>query len=163
VRGAIITAVDVVRGLGRCANLRIVDVPGATGYIDTNYRGKADYALGALDNGADLVYVHVEAPDESGHEGNLDHKIGSIEDIDRQIVGPLLDGFAARRQPFRLLVVPDHATPIALRTHRSGPVPFLLYDSANETNSNLPYDERALEDTRLIVEEGHRLIDLLLK
>lgn len=163
VSGAVITAVDVVRGLGRCAHLKIVDVPGATGYIDTNYRGKADYSLGALDAGADFVYLHIESPDESGHEGNLDHKLQSLEDIDREVVGPLVSGFAERRQPFRLLVVPDHATPIALRTHRSGPVPFLLYDSASETNSTLPYDERALNDTRLIVEEGHRLIDLLLK
>jgi 2,3-bisphosphoglycerate-independent phosphoglycerate mutase len=159
--GAIITAVDVIRGLGRCANLKIVDVPGATGYIDTNYKGKAEYGLHALDGGADFLYLHVESPDESGHEGNLDHKIRSIEDIDRYVVGTLLDGFAQRKQPFRLLVVPDHATPIALRTHREGPVPFLLYDSANETTGRLPYDERALHDTRLIVEEGHRLINLL--
>ncbi len=160
--GTIITAVDVIRGLGRCANLKIVDVPGATGYIDTNYKGKAQYGLHALDGGSDFLYLHVESPDESGHEGNLEHKIRSIEDIDRHVVGTLLDGFAQRKQPFRLLVVPDHATPIALRTHRSGPVPFLLYDSANEKTGRLPYDERALHDTRLIVEEGHRLIDLLL-
>lgn len=163
VAGAMITAVDLLRGLARCAGLRIVDVPGATGYIDTNYRGKAAYGLHALDTGADFLYLHIESPDESGHEGSIDHKIQSLEDIDRDVVGPLLDGFKERRQPFRLLVVPDHATPIALRTHRPGPVPFLLYDSRSEENSTLPYDERALEDTRLIVEEGHRLIDLLLK
>lgn len=164
VTGAAITAVDLVRGLARCAKMRIVNVPGATGYIDTNYRGKADYGLAALDAGADFLYLHVESPDESGHEGNIDHKIQSIEDIDRLVVGPLLDGFKTRKQPFRLLVVPDHATPIALRTHREGPVPFLLYDSTNETGNNtLPYDERALPETRLIVEQGHKLIDLLLK
>lgn len=162
-KGAVITAVDLVRGLGRCANMQIVDVPGATGYIDTNYIGKAQYGLAALDAGADFLYLHVESPDESGHEGNIDHKIRSIEDIDAKVVGPLLDGFQQRRQPFRLLVVPDHATPIALRTHRPGPVPFLLFDSRSEENSHLPYDERALADTRLHVEEGHRLIDLLLK
>ncbi len=161
--GAVITAVDLVRGLGRCAGLKVVNVPGATGYIDTNYRGKAAYGLQTLDGGVDFLYLHIESPDESGHEGNIDHKIQSLEDIDRQVVGPLLDGFQERRQPFRLLVVPDHATPIALKTHRPGPVPFLLYDSSREENNNLPYDERALEDTRLIVEEGHRLIDLLLK
>ena len=162
--GAVITAVDLIRGLGRCAGLKIVNVPGATGYIDTNYRGKAQYGLAALDAGSDFLFLHVESPDESGHEGNLDHKLRSIEDIDREVVGPLLDGFQQRRQPFRLMVVPDHATPIALRTHRPGPVPFLLYDSENEEgNSTLPYDERALEETRLRVEEGHRLIDLLLK
>ena len=160
--GAVITAVDLVRGLGRCAGMRVIDVPGATGYIDTNYRGKADYTLAALDQGIDFVYLHIESPDESGHEGNLDHKIRSIEDIDRFVVGPLIEGFATRREAFRIIVVPDHATPIALRTHRSGPVPFLLYDSSNEkTGSHLPYDERALEETRFIVEQGNRLIDLL--
>ncbi len=160
--GAVITAVDLLRGLGRCAGMRIVEVPGATGYIDTNYRGKAEYGLAALDAGADFLFLHVEAPDESGHEGNIDHKLQSIEDIDAKVVGPLLDGFKQRGTRFRLLVAPDHATPIALRTHRSGPVPFLLYDSTRETEGRLPYDERALEDTRFVVEEGHRLIDLLL-
>jgi 2,3-bisphosphoglycerate-independent phosphoglycerate mutase len=161
--GAVITAVDLVRGLGRCAGMRIIDVPGATGFIDTNYRGKADYTLSAFDQGADFVYLHIEAPDESGHVGNLDYKIRSIEDIDRLVVGPLIEGFTKRREAFRLMVVPDHATPVALRTHRSGPVPFLLYDASDEKSKNtLPYDERALEETRLIVEQGHRLIDLLI-
>jgi 2,3-bisphosphoglycerate-independent phosphoglycerate mutase len=155
--------VDLLRGLGRASGLRVIEVPGATGYIDTNYRGKAEYTLAALDSGLDFVFLHIESPDESGHEGNLEHKIRSLEDIDAKVVGPLLDGFAKRKQPFRLMVVPDHATPIALRTHRSGPVPFLLYDSHSETSSSLPFDERALEETRLIVEEGHRLIDLLFR
>jgi proposed homoserine kinase len=160
--GAVITAVDLVRGLGRCAAMSLVEVPGATGYIDTNYTGKAQHGLAALDNGADFLYLHIESPDESGHEGNIDHKVRSIEDIDRLVVGPLVEGFKERGEPFRLLVVPDHATPIALRTHRPGPVPFLLYDSQRERDGRLPYDERALEETRLIVEEGHRLIELLL-
>lgn len=161
ITGAVITAVDLIRGLGRCAGMRIVEVPGATGYIDTNYRGKADYGLAALDAGADFLFLHVESPDESGHEGNIDHKLQSLQDIDAKVVGPLLDGLAKRRQAFRLLVAPDHATPIALRTHREGPVPFLLYDSANEQTGKLPFDERALEDTNFIVEEGYKLIDLL--
>lgn len=161
-QGAMITAVDLLRGLARCARLRIVNVPGATGYIDTNYRGKAEYGLNALfAGGADFLYLHVESPDESGHEGNIEHKIRSIEDIDRYVVGTLLEGFAERKQPFRLLVAPDHATPIALRTHREGPVPFLYYDSTREESGRLPYDERALHETRLIVEQGHRLIELL--
>ena len=163
VSGAMITAVDLLRGLARCAGMRNIAVPGATGYIDTNYRGKADYTLNALDNGADFVYLHIESPDESGHEGNLDHKMQSIEDIDRKVVGPLVAGLTERGEPYRLLIVPDHATPLALRTHRSGPVPFLLYDSANEnTGRHFPYDERALQETRFIVDEGYRLIDLLL-
>ncbi len=162
--GAVITAVDLVRGLGQAAGMQIINVPGATGYIDTNYRGKAEYALSAFDNGADFVYLHVESPDESGHEGNIEHKVRSIEDIDRRVVGTLLSGFATRKQPFKMLVCPDHATPIALRTHREGPVPFLLYDSRKASGGKrLRYDERALNETRLVVEEGHRLIELLLK
>jgi len=162
--GAVITAVDLIRGLGKCAGMRVIDVPGATGYIDTNYRGKAEYGLAALDNGADFLYLHIESPDESGHEGNIEHKVRSIEDIDRLAIGPLLDGLADRKMPFRLMIVPDHATPIALKTHRSGPVPFLLYDSENLRTSppSLPYDERALEETRMTVDVGHRLIDVLL-
>ncbi len=160
--GVMVTAVDLLRGLARCAGIAVVEVPGATGYIDTNYRGKAEYGLHALfTGGADFLFLHVESPDESGHEGNIDHKIRAIEDIDRHVVGTLLAGFAERKQPFRLLVAPDHATPIALRTHREGPVPFLLYDSTREESGKLPYDERALPETRLIVEQGHRLINLL--
>ncbi len=160
--GVMITAVDLLRGLARCARIRVVDVPGATGYIDTNYRGKAEYGLHALfAGGADFLFLHVEAPDESGHEGNIEHKIRAIEDIDKYVVGTLLAAFAERKQPFRLLVAPDHATPIALRTHREGPVPFLIFDSTREESGKLPYDERALPETRLIVEQGHRLIELL--
>ncbi|MBC8138677.1 MAG: cofactor-independent phosphoglycerate mutase [Fibrella sp.] len=160
--GAMITAVDLLRGLARCARIRVVDVPGATGYIDTNYRGKAEYGLHALfAGGTDFLFLHIESPDESGHEGNIEHKIRAIEDIDKYVVGTLLAGFAEKKQPFRLLVAPDHATPIALRTHREGPVPFLYYDSTREESGRLPYDERALPETRLIVEQGHRLIELL--
>ena len=107
--GAIITAVDVVRGLGRATGLDIINVPGATGYIDTDYAAKARYALAALDT-HDFVYVHVESPDESGHEGNLEHKLRSIEDIDNKVVGTLREGMA-KRGDYRLLIVPDHKTP----------------------------------------------------
>lgn len=159
--GAMITAVDLLRGLARCAGLQIVDVPGATGYHDTNYRGKADAALATLRGGADFVFLHVEAPDEAGHEGDLDAKIRAIENIDKHIVAPLVAGLTERKHEFRLLVAPDHATPIALKTHREGTVPFLLYDSTSPKNGTLPYDERALPETRLVVEQGHRLIELL--
>lgn len=159
-RGAIITAVDVVRGLGRATGLDIVNVPGATGYIDTNYRGKADYAMAALDT-HDFVYLHIEAPDESGHEGNLEHKMRAIEDIDAKVVGPLREGMR-NRGPYRLLVVPDHATPLSLRTHQEGPVPFLLYDSEKpHTASHYPYDERAVTEATTQVEDGTRLIQML--
>ncbi len=159
-RGALITAVDVVRGLGRAMGLALITVPGATGYIDTNYRGKADYALAALD-AHDFVAIHVEAPDESGHEGDLDHKMRAIEDIDAKIVGPLREGMH-KRGPYRLLVVPDHATPISLRTHKEGPVPFLLYDSDRpNTASHFPFDERAVDEATTQVDDGTRLIRML--
>jgi len=159
-RGAVITAVDVVRGLGRATGMRIIDVPGATGYIDTDYGAKAQYALTALD-AHDFVYVHVESPDESGHEGNIEHKLRSIEDIDKKLLGPLRDGMT-KRDEYRLLIVPDHKTPIALRTHEEGPVPFLLYDSARpHTQSHFPFDERAVTEATTQVEDGTRLIRML--
>ena len=159
-RGAIITAVDVVRGLGRATGLSIVNVPGATGYIDTDYAAKARYALSALDT-HDFVYVHVESPDESGHEGNLEHKLRSIEDIDSKVVGTLREGMR-KRDDYRLVIVPDHKTPISLRTHEEGPVPFLLYDSSRpHTASHFPFDERAVSEATTQVEDGTRLIRML--
>jgi len=159
-RGGVITAVDVVRGLGRATGLQIINVPGATGYIDTDYVAKANYALTALDT-LDFVYVHVESPDESGHEGNLDHKLRSIEDIDKKVLGTLREGMA-KRDEYRLLIVPDHKTPIALRTHEEGPVPFLLYNSSKpHTASHFPFDERAVIEATTQVEDGTRLIQML--
>lgn len=158
--GGVITAVDVVRGLGRASGLRVIDVPGATGYIDTDYVAKANYALAALDT-LDFIYIHVESPDESGHEGNLDHKMQAIEDIDKKLLGTLREGMAGRDQ-YRLLIVPDHKTPIALRDHDQGPVPFLLYDSAKpHTASHFPFDERAVTEATTQVEDGTRLIRML--
>ena len=164
--GGVISAVDVVRGLGRATGLKIIDVPGATGYIDTDYTAKANYALNALDT-LDFVYIHVEAPDESGHEGNLDHKMQAIEDTDKKLLGPLRDGMtqrvcAPKRGPYRLVIVPDHKTPISLRTHEEGPVPFLLYDSeAPHTTSHYPFDERAVTEARTQIDDGTRLIRML--
>jgi len=158
--GGVISAVDVVRGLGRATGLKIIDVPGATGYIDTDYTAKANYALAALDT-LDFVYVHVEAPDESGHEGNLDHKLQAIEDIDKKLLATLRLGMA-KRDNYRLLIVPDHKTPISLRTHEEGPVPFLLYDSEKpHTASHFPFDERAVTEAKTQIEDGTRLIRLL--
>jgi len=158
--GGVISAVDVVRGLGRATGLKIIDVPGATGYIDTDYTAKANYALAALDT-LDFIYVHVEAPDESGHEGNLDHKLQAIEDIDKKLLGVLRQGMA-KRDNYRLVIVPDHKTPISLRTHEEGPVPFLLYDSEKpHTASHFPFDERAVVEAKTQIEDGTRLIRLL--
>lgn len=161
VTGGVISAVDVVRGLGKLTGLEIIHVPGATGYFDTNYRGKAEYALEAL-NRHDFIWVHVEAPDEAGHAGSIDEKIRAIENFDRHVVGVLIDGLA-QRDEFRLLCAPDHMTPVSTRGHAVGPVPYLMYDSRKSLRSGgtLPFDERAVLEDRSIVPEGYRLMDEL--
>ncbi len=128
IRGAVISAVDLIKGIGIAAGLHSIDVPGATGNLHTNYRGKADAALAALASGADFVYIHVEAPDECGHQGQVAEKVESIARIDAELLGPLLEGLRAMGD-HRLLIMPDHPTPLGIRTHTREPVPFLLYDS----------------------------------
>lgn len=161
VTGAVISAVDVVRGLGKLAGLEIVNVPGATGYFDTNYEGKGRYAIRTLAR-HDFVWVHVEAPDEAGHAGSIDEKIKAIENFDGLVVGTILDGMK-RLDDFRLLCVPDHKTPIATRGHAVGPVPFLLFDSRKDLSRGhyLPFDERAVAESKTFIPEGFRLIDEL--
>ena len=164
ITGALISAVDLTKGLGVCAGLKIINVPGATGWIDTNYRGKAEYALNALDN-ADFVYIHVEAPDEAGHSGSLQYKLKAIEDLDALVIGPVLKGMKDRFGAFRLLLMPDHATPIRERTHTNEPVPFVVYDSRHERhNTGATYDELIAErDDIRVVEKGHTLMDYFIK
>jgi 2,3-bisphosphoglycerate-independent phosphoglycerate mutase len=164
VKGALISAVDLTKGLGVCAGLKIIDVPGATGWIDTNYSGKAEYALNALED-ADFVYIHVEAPDEAGHCGNLEFKIKAVEDLDELVVGPVFRGLKDRFGDFRLLLMPDHATPIKERTHTSEPVPFIVYDSRRESNNvGATYDESiASREGIMVVEQGYFLMDYLIK
>jgi 2,3-bisphosphoglycerate-independent phosphoglycerate mutase len=160
-QGAVITAVDVIRGLGRATGMKVIEVPGATGYIDTNYRGKAEYAVQALKNGMDFVYLHIEAPDDSGHEGNIDHKLESIQDIDREVIPVLIEGMQ-KVNHLRLMILPDHATPVSLRTHKEGPVPFLLFDSRKPNHSsNVPFNEIALEEAKTHIDDGTDLIKLL--
>jgi len=122
-RAALISAVPLIRGIGIYTNMTVIRVPGATGYFDTNYEGKALYALRALET-HDFVYVHVEAPDEAGHEGNLEMKIKAIEDLDRRLLGPLLNGLP---EDCRIAILPDHPTPIEVKTHVAEPVPFLIH------------------------------------
>ena len=131
--GAMISAVDLLKGLGRYAGLEPLFIPGATGYLDTNYAGKVDAALQTLDTG-NLVYVHIEAPDEASHEGSVEKKIEAIEAFDEKVVGPVLEG-AFRFPKVRLMVVTDHFTPIRLRTHAADPVPFLIVDDLHATGS----------------------------
>jgi len=161
--GAVISAVDLLKGIGVYAGLDIIDVPGATGYIDTNYLGKAEYALKALET-RDYVYIHVEAPDEAAHSGNLEHKIKAIEDFDEKVVGTVLEGIK-RFGDYRLIVLPDHATPVATKTHSSDPVPFAIYpapDGAASPSGN-GYNEKAAKEASLLIEDGPSLMKLFLK
>jgi 2,3-bisphosphoglycerate-independent phosphoglycerate mutase len=154
--GAVIAAVDVVRGLGRLVGLEVVQVPGATGYFDTDYASKALCALDALDR-HDFVWVHVEAPDEAGHAGSIDEKVKAIESIDRLVLGRMLEGLR-KLDDCRILIAADHYTPIATRGHRSGPLPYLLFDSRHDRSNRVPFDERALHENVRHLDEGYRLI-----
>ncbi len=159
-KGAVISAVDLIKGIGVCGGLDVINVEGATGYIDTNYLGKAQAALAALED-HDFVYVHVEAPDEASHAGRMDHKIQAIEDFDRQVVGTVLEG-AGKFGDYALLCCPDHPTPVKLMTHTSDPVPFVIY-RGGEGNGNgaASYDEQQAAATGLLV-DGFRLMEMLL-
>ena len=159
--GAVISAVDLVRGIGVCAGLEIIKVPGATGYIDTNYSGKAEAALAALER-LDYVYLHVEAPDEAAHSGRLDHKLQAIEDLDAKVVGPILAGIR-KFGDYRILCTPDHPTPLARMTHTADPVPFVLYDGETVEKPGIAgYDEDSALATGFQLDKGFRLMDLLL-
>lgn len=159
--GAVVAGVDVVRGLGRLTGLEVVDVPGATGGLDTDYYAKARYAVDALTR-HDFVWVHVEAPDEAGHQGSIDAKIEAIERIDALIVRTMLDRLHTM-DDFRMLVVPDHATPVSTRGHLEGPVPYLLYDSRRSASGVHPFDERVYHERVPRVDEGYRLIEALFR
>jgi 2,3-bisphosphoglycerate-independent phosphoglycerate mutase len=160
-RGAVISAVDLIRGIGKYAGLQPIPVPGATGFLDTNYAGKVKAALEAL-GGLDLVFVHVEAPDEAGHSGELKLKLQAIEDFDARVVGPLLHGLAALGD-HRVLVLCDHLTPISVRTHTPEPVPYILYDSRSSANQSRPYSEAAAQAAGVLLEQGADLLPRLLQ
>ena len=159
--GAVISAVDLVRGIGVYAGLEIIKVPGATGYIDTNYRGKAEAALDVLER-VDYVYIHVEAPDEAAHGGNLDHKLKAIEDFDEQVVGVVLEG-ARKFGDYRILCTPDHPTPVARMTHTSDPVPFIIYGGEQPEKPGVEgYDEDSAAKSGLFVDEGFKMMEMML-
>ncbi len=160
--GAVISAVDLMRGIGIYAGLKPILVPGATGYLDTNYAGKVAAALEALET-MDFVYLHVEAPDEASHSGDLRNKLQAIEDFDYRVVGPMLQGLQLLG-PHRLLLLPDHRTPLSLRTHSPEPVPFVLYDSRRQSSSSARrFNEIAAEHTGLYVAKADLLIAELVK
>lgn len=160
--GAMISAVDLMKGIAKVLGLKVLEVPGATGYIDTNYRGKAEAALKALDE-VDFVYVHVEAPDEAGHGGNMEHKIRAIEDFDELVVGVVARELKARKG-CRVLIMPDHPTPISVRSHTSEPVPFIVWEPGLEVPGEADeYNEEAAAKSRLVFEEGWKIMDYLIK
>lgn len=164
ITGSLISAVDLTKGLGIYAGFRIIDVPGATGYLDTNYQGKAQYAIAALRD-SDLVYLHIEAPDEAAHNGNVRDKIRAIEDIDALVLGPVLRVAREEFPEFRILLMPDHATPIEVRTHTDDYIPFAMYDSGG-TAASSGYDayseDIAASETVLTFDEGYTLMDFFL-
>jgi 2,3-bisphosphoglycerate-independent phosphoglycerate mutase len=157
--GAVICAVDLIKGLGLCAGLVAPLVPGATGGVHTNFLGKAEAALAELKAGRDFVYVHVEAPDEAGHQGNAAEKIGAIEKIDEQVVGRLVQGLKELGEDYRMLILPDHPTPVSIKTHTAEPVPFILYDSRKIVSSGInSYTEEEIKSSGLFISDGPALM-----
>ena len=157
--GAMISAVDLLKGIAVGAGMQNLIVEGANGGLHTNYTGKAEAAVKALtEDGFDFVYIHVEAPDEMGHQGKVKDKIRSIEWIDEKIIGPVTEKLSKQGQDFRMLVLPDHPTPICVRTHTADPVPYLLYDSTKNAQGAASYDEKHGMKSKIREEEGHRLI-----
>lgn len=160
VEGAVISSVDLIKGLGKIIGLEVINVPGATGYYDTNYKGKAEYALKALRH-KDFVFVHVEATDEAGHNGDLRMKISCIEKFDSEVVGTILNGIK-RFKNSRIMVLPDHATPVSLRTHTSDPVNFCLFGNGINA-SNAKFSDRVDKENNFKFESGHQLLEYFMK
>ncbi|MGN0131615.1 MAG: cofactor-independent phosphoglycerate mutase [Lachnospiraceae bacterium] len=161
-KGAMISAVDLLKGIAVGAGMAVIQVPGANGGLDTNYTGKKDAAVKALtEDGFDFAYIHVEAPDEMGHQGSVEKKVKAIENIDRFIVGPLVKELKEKGEDFRVLILPDHPTPIRVRTHTSDAVPYLLYDSTAEESHNWNYNEAEATESGNYVAKGHEIINVL--
>ena len=160
--GAVVTAVDLIKGIGRSIGLEVVNVPGATGYLDTNYQGKAQYALRALEK-VDFVYVHVESPDEAGHSGKSNLKIQAIEDFDKKVVGNILKGMKVHKE-YKIMILPDHSTPLSVRTHTIDPVPFAIYRAGKtERDEIVSFDEEAASQGSLHFPQAHQLMNHLLR
>ncbi len=161
-KGAMISAVDLLKGIAKGAGMKSIQVEGANGQLHTNYEGKAQMAADALLRGGfDFVYVHVEAPDEMGHQGSFEKKVRSIEYLDQRLIRNLKAKLDASGESYRMLVLPDHPTPIRVRTHTCDPVPFLLYDSTKKQKGMGAYSEKSARESGLVVEHGFRLIDRL--
>lgn len=162
-KGAMISAVDLLKGIAKCAGMKSIDVEGATGNCETNWDGKAQAALDALLDGNDFVYVHMEAPDEMGHQGKPEKKKLAVELIDHKVVEFLKNELEKRNMEYRMLIMPDHPTPISIKTHSSEPVPYIIYDSRKtDGGSGLAYTEKNAEATNIFIEKGYTLMDKFL-
>jgi 2,3-bisphosphoglycerate-independent phosphoglycerate mutase len=163
--GYTISAVNLIHGIGKAAGLEPITVDGATGYIDTNYEGKASALISSMKN-CNYVFLHVEAPDESGHEGSIEKKLKSVEDFDKRVVGPVIEAME-KYNNFSILLMPDHHTPVSVKTHTSDPVPFCIYSKGNPLGSDFKkfsapfYNEKTAEGTGLFVKSAHQLIEIM--
>lgn len=161
-KGTMISAVDLLKGIAVGAQMQSVNVEGANGGLHTNYKGKADAAIHALlEEGNDFVYVHVEAPDEMGHQGILEDKITAIEYLDEKIIAPIKKALDDAGEAYRMMILPDHPTPVRLRTHTSNPVPYMIYDSETSTAGAEGYNEKMAEASGIVYEKGYQLIEHL--
>lgn len=163
-KGAMVSAVDLLKGIAVGTHMLNLDVEGATGGLDTNYKGKAMAAVDSLtEDGADVVYIHVEAPDEMGHQGSVKNKVKAIEFLDDQVIRVVAEELKKRGEDFRMLIGPDHPTPISIRTHSKDPIPFMIYDSTKEQKGQKEYSEEAARSTGIVLEHGYDLMGRLLQ
>ena len=163
VSGCVVSAVDLLKGIGICAGMETPEVEGATGYIDTNFEGKTQAGIDAFKRGTDLVYLHFEAPDECGHRGEAQNKVKAIEMIDSRVLTKMLDYLNGCEDDYRILIMPDHPTPLETMTHSSAPVPFLIYDSRKKENGVSSFTEKNAAETGEFVEHGPDIMSMLLE
>ena len=161
-KGMMISAVDLLKGIAVGAGMGVVNVEGANGGLHTNYEGKTDAAIKALlEDGYDFAYIHVEAPDEMGHQGSYEKKVQAVENLDQRVIKRLTDALDSKDVDYRMLVLPDHPTPVHVRTHTADNVPYLLFDSTDKKNAAWNYNEKDAAASGVLVEAGHTLIDYL--
>ncbi len=161
-KGSMISAVDLLKGIGKFANMNVVKVDGVTGYIDTNFEGKAQAAIEEFKNGQDFVYIHVEAPDECGHRNEIQNKVKAISIIDKTILGPVTE-YLRSQGDFKVLVTPDHATPLSLMTHTNDPIPFFMYDSTKDDTGVEGFCEKTAAETGLFIQPGYTIMERFVK
>ena len=163
VKGSVVSAVDLLKGIGICANMETPNVENATGYLDTNFEGKAKAGIDSFKNGCDFVYIHVEAPDECGHRGEAENKVKAIELIEQRTLKPVLAYLENSGEDYRILIMPDHPTPLDIKTHSSAPVPFMIYDSSKQEKGVETFTEQTAQSTGIFIEHGPSVLDKLLQ